>query len=270
MNVSLKKIDLPERGSYEYAEAGQGEMTAVMLHGYLDSWYSFHGMMLELSASLKVFSLSQRGHGESPKPEEGYRIEHYAEDAIAFMDKLGLKKVILVGHSMGTFIAQEVTLRRPDLVDKLVLIAAGLTGDSHSLRAFHREAEKLKDPITREFAYDFQASTCVNPLGEGMELSQIVDETMKVPAHVYDKALAGLITYRSETCKPEKLNIRCPTLSIWGDRDDIFLRETQDDLISAIPDSKLMILNGVGHGVQWEYPDLCSQALLNFCGFNDT
>jgi len=268
MTLTLSSVALPGRGTYEYAERGQGEVTILMLHGYLDSWYSFYGMMLALPQNVRTLALSQRGHGKSPKPEDGYTIGDYAEDAIAFIEAMRLGPVILTGHSMGTFIAQEVALRRPDLVQRLILIATGLTGDSAALREFHADTLSFADPIPRSFAHDFQAGTCANPLGKGMDLERIVDETMEVPARVYDKALAGLIAYRPADISPEALTLNCPTLVIWGDRDEIFLRQTQDDLMAALQDAKFLEFPGIGHAVQWERPEECTEALAKFCALS--
>ena len=98
----VKSLELPGRTKLEYVEQGDPSgVPVVLLHGYSDSWRSFEPVLPHLPKSLRVFSLSQRGHGNSGRPEQGYRTEDFANDVRAFMDTLGLERAIVVGHSMG-------------------------------------------------------------------------------------------------------------------------------------------------------------------------
>ena len=240
----------------------------LLLHGYADSWYSYHGMLGALPDDWRAYAPSQRGHGGSSKPAAGYSIEQYARDAVAFMDATGLKTVPVVGHSMGTFIAQEMALKFRDRVSHQVLIAGATTSDNAMLREFHRQTTLLADPVPREFAHEFQAGTCANPLGSGMTLERIVDESMKLPAHVWDSTLAGLIGYRppAEISTPDLSAIECPTLILWGDQDEIFLGDEQAKLRALITGAVLKIYPDVGHALHWEKPVESTRDIVEFVG----
>ena len=58
----------------EYAQSGDGDEKLLLLHGYADSWYSFHGVMQALPADFSAVSISQRGHGKTDAPLNGYSI----------------------------------------------------------------------------------------------------------------------------------------------------------------------------------------------------
>ena len=85
-----------------YAEQGdlRGEAT-VFLHGYSDSWFSFSRVLPLLSAEYHAFALTQRGHGDSDKPQCCYTPEDFAADVDAFMEALGIEEATLVGASTG-------------------------------------------------------------------------------------------------------------------------------------------------------------------------
>jgi len=80
----------------------------IFLHGYTDTSYSWSSTAPLLADQCHVFMLDQRGFGDSDRPEGGYTISQFAEDVIAFMDALKIRKAVLVGHSIGTFIAHQV------------------------------------------------------------------------------------------------------------------------------------------------------------------
>src|SRR3712207_7847673 len=109
-----------------YAERGNREGEAIIfLHGYSDSWYSFSRVLPLLSPEYHAFALTQRGHGDSGKPECCYTLDDFAADVDAFMDVVALEKATLVGSSGGAFIAQRVALGYAHRVSRLVLNASG-------------------------------------------------------------------------------------------------------------------------------------------------
>src|ERR687894_1374210 len=85
-----------------YAARGNREGEAIIfLHGYSDSWYSYSRVLPLLSPEYHAFALTQRGQGDSDKPECCYTVDDFAADIDAFMDALGLDKANLFGHSTG-------------------------------------------------------------------------------------------------------------------------------------------------------------------------
>ena len=87
-----------------YAEQGDRAGEAIIfLHGYSDSWFSFSRVLPLLSPEYHAFALTQRGHGDSDKPECCYTPADFAADVDAFMDAVGLEEATEVGASTGAF-----------------------------------------------------------------------------------------------------------------------------------------------------------------------
>src|ERR687897_3813502 len=106
-----------------YAEQGDPTGEAIVfLHEYSDSWYSFSRVLPLLSSEYHAFALTQRGHGDSDKPECCYTLDDFAADVDAFMEAVSIQDATLVGMSGGSFMAQRVALDYPHRVSRLVLI----------------------------------------------------------------------------------------------------------------------------------------------------
>src|SRR3712207_3832808 len=134
-----------------YAQRGDPTGEAIIfLHGYSDSWFSFSGVLPLLSPEYHALALTQRGHGDSDKPQCCYTVDDFASDVDAFMDALSIEKATLVGGSGGGFIAQRVVLDYPHRVCRLVLIGAGATLDKNeAVMGIGEEMLALEDPIDR-------------------------------------------------------------------------------------------------------------------------
>jgi pimeloyl-ACP methyl ester carboxylesterase/tetratricopeptide (TPR) repeat protein len=231
----------------------------VMLHGYTDSSFSFSRVLPLLSDSLRVFVLDQRGHGDSDRPARGYHASAFVADVVAFMEAKNLKGVTLVGHSMGSLIAQRVALSAPGRVARLVLIGSATTARTAAVVEFMQEVRRLKDPIPEKFVRDFQLSTAHQPLPAEF-LDGVIAESLKVPARVWVATLEGLLA----ADKPDLSRIAVPTLIIWGDRDQFFPRAEQDSLAALLRGAVLKVYRETGHDPHWERPEQFARDLERF------
>ncbi len=255
------RIPLGTGVTLHYAEGGEKAGTPVVfLHGYVDSWRSFVRVIEALLPVRRAVALDLRGHGDSDKPECCYTMEDFTRDLLLFMDALGLDRANLVGHSMGSFIAQSFAARFPGRVERLILISSAPSGAGNAvLREIKPLIDGLGDPIDRNFAVEFQAPS--NPVsGDFMEM--IVSETMKVPAHVWRSAFSELLRVDHT---PILRDISAPTLIVWGNQDRTFTRPDQEALLSQIAGSRLKEFDA-GHAVHWERPTEVAAALEIFLG----
>lgn len=251
----------------EYVRRPGGDQPVILIHGYADSWYSFKGIMDFLPQDFVVFAPSLSGHGRSSKPKRVYSIEGYAADVLDFMRLLGVERSAIVGHSMGTFVAQSIALSDPGSVSSLVLIGSAVTADNPVLRSVYNETLKFKDPVPSDFVWGFQGGTCVGPVDPSLSMEGIVSESSLLPAHVWSSALKGLIDYRAADFDGRALrSLRTPTLVLGGRMDEIFDEATQKKLADVLPNSEIWLDAECGHSPNWEKPKQTATRIADFLG----
>lgn len=263
MEPTAKYIELPNQVKLAYVEQGDPSgLAVVLLHGVTDSWRSFEPVLPYLPLSIRVFALSQRGHGDSDRPQAGYHARDFAADVAAFMDTLKLESAVIVGHSMGSYVAQRFVLDYPERALGLVLIGSFVNcRDNPGIVEFWNTAiSELTDPIDPDFVREFQESTLGRPVPQAF-LKMVIEESLKVPARVWRAAFEGLV---KDDFSGEQGKIRIPTLILWGDHDAYFPRTDQDTLAATIADSQLVIYPGVGHALHWEEPERFAADLVGF------
>jgi non-heme chloroperoxidase len=233
-----------------YAE--QGDPTGhplILLHGYSDSWFSYSGVISSLARNYHVYALDQRGHRDSDRPATGYTMAALAADVIAFMDVNGSERATVVGHSMGSFVAQQVVAAAPERVARLVLISS--TTSPHNIVGISdlaRAVDSLVDPVTPAFAREFQVSTIYHPVLDEF-LDEAVAASVKLPARVCRELMAGMLATDPVAGLGQS---GIPTLILSGDRDSGFPRSEQEALLAAILGAEPKVYPETGHALHWE------------------
>lgn len=261
-NAQEKVIELPNKVKLEYVETGKSTgVPVIFLHGITDSWQSFKLVLPHLPKSIHAFAVTLRGHGDSDKPPAGYLPDDFANDIAAFMEIQKISEAYIVGHSMGSTIAQRFLLSYPAKVKGVVLIGAfaGYPGNA-SISEFYQAVIKLEDPIDQSFANDFQLSTTATPVPESY-FNTMVGESLKVPAFVWRAALEGLIAVNYTE---QLVAARKRVAIFWGAADSFCPRTDQDKLLAAISGSSLIVYEGTGHALHWEEPRRFANDLVTF------
>ncbi|GEO13961.1 alpha/beta fold hydrolase [Microvirga aerophila] len=152
-----------------------------MLRGYADSWFSYSRILPLLPTRLWAIVPDQRGHGGSARLLDGYAPDDFAEDALQLLDTLGIERAVVVGHSMGGFIARRIAVKAPE---RLVLIGSAKTAYNEATWQLLKEVETLAYPVEAGFVRVFQSSTIHRPLPADF-IEQIVAESLQVLARVW-------------------------------------------------------------------------------------
>lgn len=253
-DVKVATTQLATGVSLRYAERGDAAGEAVVfLHGYTDSWFSFSRVLPLLSPRYHALALTQRGHGDSDKPQCCYTLDDFAADVDAFMDAVGIEEATLVGMSGGSFIAQRVALDHPRRVCRLVLISSAVTlQDNEAIMGLGKEMLALEDPISPAFVRQWQEVNVHHPV-PGEFFATVVSESLKLPARVWRDYWKGVVLAPDHAGRLGEIKV--PTLILWGDRDVVFSREDQERLAARIPDATSKVYPETGHSVHWERPE---------------
>jgi pimeloyl-ACP methyl ester carboxylesterase len=184
---------------------------------------------------------------------------------------LGIEKAVIMGHSMGGYIAQAMALDFPEKVSKLILCSTNFGGPRHvpvSAEAFALLTDTTIDPLTR-FTNGLKVSTApgwvdANPdfLKEWVEWR--VANPMDVAAYQAQLAI-GLALISEEAAFENKLpNISVPTLILFGAHDRVVPPENAELLAKQVRGSRIAIIPDAGHFFPIEVPEAASQIVIDF------
>jgi len=262
-NSELKSVDV-DGNKIVYRDLGStsDKTPLILLHhitAVIDEWDPY--VVDELATSRRVIAFDSRGVGAS----EGVvpdTIEAMADVAASFIDKLGLKKVDLVGYSLGGFVAQVLIARRPELVRKVVLAATGPAGGENIANiqnvikdAFaFAEREKIHPKqylfFTPSKASQDAGRDFMRRLAEPFKSADQQNRQDAVPNQVVAFVKWG-------QAKDEYTNkLKLPTLVVNGDSDTMIPLKNSFDLKTRINGSHLSIYPNGNHGGIFENKEI--------------
>lgn len=224
-----------------YAEYGSGK-PLLLLHGALTDASEFGANTPALAETFQVVTPERRGHGHTADIDGPISYDIMARDTVALIEKLSLGPAHLVGHSDGANVALLVTLARPDLVDRLVLISGNFHHDGVL------EALDVEELAGNEFFLDAYGQ--VSPDGR--------DHFPVVVAKI-----APLIASEPTLTAADLAGVSRRTLVMAGD-DDAVAAEHTLALFRGIPDAELVVVPGTSHALIMEKPALCNQIMIDF------
>lgn len=111
--------------TFHYVQWGAHGPPLIFVHGITANAYCFQAFADALSSDYRVYTYDLRGRGDSDKPEVGYSIPIHADDLAEIIDALELDRPVVLGHSLGAFIALQFAVKYPEKLSKLVLIDGG-------------------------------------------------------------------------------------------------------------------------------------------------
>jgi pimeloyl-ACP methyl ester carboxylesterase len=238
----------------------------VLVMGYRLSSNAWPATFIQqLARTFTVITLDNRGTGLSDKPVTGYAIANMARDVHGLLDELDIAQIHMLGYSMGGAIAQEFVRQFPERILSLILCAT-MAGGPHATYAKPSVVRVMRDldGLSPEQAARRIWKVTYSP-GYLQQRRQIAEEQMRreiatpTPLHAADLQFQAFAEFDGSKSLAE---IRCPTLILTGDRDDLISPQNSRMMAGRIPGAKLIVLPGRGHRVLWEATDDC----LSFIG----
>jgi pimeloyl-ACP methyl ester carboxylesterase len=214
-----------------------------------------------LPPEIRAIAVTQRGHGDAERPAEGYAPSDLAGDAVALLDTLEIERAVVVGHSMGAWVAERVAIDHPDRVGGIVLAGAIGPVDANPVAAeIMSDVAAFSDPVDPDWVRGFQVSTTERPLAPE-QLDVFVAESLKLPARVWQATATG---FPRGDLYGELAAIEAPSVVIWGDRDSVGPREEQLRIVAAVGGARLTVYEGIGHALHWEQPERFAADVAGF------
>src|SRR5208283_4342007 len=252
-----------------YETYGDGEPLLLIMGfgmsgaGWIPSLPFFNGF--------KCIYFDNRGTGLSDKPEGIYTVEGMADDASNLIRALGIEKAKVFGVSMGGMIAQELTLRHPDQVAKVVL-GCTMAGGPTAKMAAPEVAMKLVEGTKLMATNPEQGLDTIMPLlypeefaKAHPEIKQLMLAGMRMmpptPSDAVDRTIAGIMTFNAS----DRLDqIKCPVLIVHGDQDLLIPPENAHLIKNRIPQAEVFMIPNAGHAFQAADPIGIHQRIAQF------
>jgi pimeloyl-ACP methyl ester carboxylesterase len=233
--------------------------TVVLIHGFTDSSRSFAPLEPYL-ADMRLIMPDLRGHGDSHRPEDAYRIVDFAEDIACLMEALVLRDALVVGHSLGAMVALDLAASRPNLVGALITISCSLKPEIGENDPICIGVASLQDPIDPANAFFDTWHACNGPV-DAKFLAELAQEAAAIPARLWRRVLQEI---RASDLTEKASLVRQASLIIHGSADPLFSIRQADALRRRLGRSVMIELPGCGHNPHWEQPQQVSRTLRKF------
>ncbi len=258
-----------------------GDKIVLCIHGITANCRSWDLMAQSLSPEYSVIAIDLRGRGLSDKPDKGYSPGHHIQDIICLMDDLKIKKVILMGHSLGAFISLLFAVRHPERLEKLILVDGG--GDLTQVQ-MDRVFNGIKPALDRlgqifesneSYLHQMKSAPYIHPWLPNIETYYRYEiepveggvRTNINPAHIQEESL----NVRKIDCNALYSDVHCPVLILRAtegliNQDDLLLPEgVLKKMLGQIPDARRFDVKGTNHyGIIFQPHDGRDQAIYNF------
>ena len=197
----------------------------------------------KLERSFAVYALDLPGFGVSEKPRQALSISELAERLRLWLGAVGLGRVCLLGHSLGSEVVVDLAARHPELAEKVIIV--GPTVDP-ALRSYRRQIPRWPIALARE------------PLG----LLPILmgDYLAAGPKRVFG-TLSTMFHDRVELKLPD---VTAPTLVVRGSGDVLVPQSWVERMTALLPNGRLVVVDGAAHALNYGAPDVLANVVQPF------
>jgi pimeloyl-ACP methyl ester carboxylesterase len=266
---------------FHLAEAGEGDKVVLCLHGWPQHWYEWRFLLPKLAAAgYRAIALDLRGFGWSDAPRDGYEKENLASDVLAVLEAEGLDQVRLVGHDWGGWIGYLLCLRAPERFSQY--LALNILTPWTEVRMIVPEIWRFTYQwviATPGVGYRLHTSGTLVPkvlLGAAVRRENFDAATLRIftdnlaePA----RAHACVQMYRTFLLREQpgiisgryaRERSTVPTLQLHGTDDAALRPQMLAGWQRHVDEMKLELVEGVGHFIADEAPDLVADRAVSF------
>lgn len=258
----MEKFTIANHTAFRYIDTEKGEKAILLIHGYLESIEAWDTLIPKLKKEYRIITFDVPGHGISEVKGEVHTMSYIAETAAALLDKIGVAKVTVIGHSMGGYIAQALKKLRPDLVEKMVLLHSTPDADTPEKRA-NREREMEIIRTGRK-----ELLSTINP-GKGFakanrqKFDEFIKELEQQVMLTEDEGILALLSGMMEREDGNTL-IDKNSMMVFGRCDEYMPVEYCESIAAKHPEATVLWLENSGHNGHLEEQSKFIEALTNF------
>ena len=260
-----------------YRSAGKGPVL-LLVHGLAGSAMTWRHVMAPLAQRYTVIAPDLLGQGQSDKPRGDYSLGAHADMLRDLLDALGYERATFVGQSLGGGVAMQLAYQFPERCERLVLVDSGGLGREMSviLRLLSLPGAeylfplvctpRLRDAGSRVATWLGRAGARSTPAREEIwrSYASLADAASR---HAFFRSLHDVIDWGGQAVSAlGRLHhaAQIPTLIVWGAQDPFIPVSHARTAHEAIPGSRLVIFEGVGHYPHCEAPERFVETIVDF------
>lgn len=251
---------------YEIHGAGDDLLLIQGLGSAVATW---RDLLPRLSSAFRCIVFDNRGVGRSSMPPGPYTTRDMAEDAIAVLDAVGVRRAHVYGVSMGGAIAQEIALVHPHRVKRLALCCTWAEPDQYTRRVFDvfTEVRACADELTFK---RMQSLLCYSHGYFQSSYAALQARECESQGRASEEVMRGFTAQATACATHSTLDrlhaIATSTLVMVGDADVFTPLTYAQDIAQRIPNASLKIFPGCGHNLSWEAGEEFVHTCLRFFG----
>lgn len=243
-------------------DEGEGD-AVVCIHGLGGSANSF-GPLLPALARHRVLRIDLPGSGRSQRAEGELSIGRYVGAVLALCSRAGVTRAHVLGHSMGTIVAQHLAVQAPKLVRSLALFGPLITPPEPARTAIRGRAAKVREGVAGMqevvLALMQAALSAETRQRHPLAVAFVRESLMRQEPEAYARSCEALAA-----AQPAAVDrIACPTLLVTGDEDGVAPPQNVRLMAEKITGARVLVLPRCGHWTPVEKPEECQRALSEF------
>ena len=247
-----------------YETWGRGQ-PLLLLSGLATDLRIWACQRLVFGRRFRCIAVDNRGAGRSEKPVGPYTLQQMAGDAVAVLDAEGIDRAHVLGHSMGSSIAQVLAVEHSDRLRSLTLAGAACRHEPWRIELL----EAWRETALTFGVHGWARRAFPHLLGLrtartfGLFINLLWPIILQQPAHAFDGQIQALLG--APDCDRDRLSgVTVPTLVVAGARDTLTTPADGAEVASLIPGARLVTLRGAGHGLMLEAAPDFNRTVLDF------
>jgi pimeloyl-ACP methyl ester carboxylesterase len=256
---------------FQYLDYGEGPVL-LLVHGLGGAWQNWLENLPALGREFRVIAVDLPGFGGSDPLPPPAAMETHAEVLAVLLDRLGIDRVIIVGHSMGGLVTVLFAKAHAERCHGMVMVCAGgielgwwrLQAIVQGFTLFN--AVMSRPGVVRALALRPRLRNLLmsGALGDPSAVSPALASQVLPPMAAAPGFLGALSAGSKAVAQARAEDIGLPTLMIWGEQDPILPVKRAQELAEAMPNASFVAFPGVGHCPMMEVPRAFDEALLTF------
>jgi esterase len=236
----------------------------MLIHGLFGSLDNLSALRKQFAGTYQVLSIDLPDHGKSAFTQS-FSFEHYAELISELLNSLKIKRISLVGHSLGGKVAMQLAVTQADLISNLVVL------DIAPVKYTPRHSnvfDGLNNVVLADITSRKEADTALSEYVEDNSTRQFLLKSLYNENDIwqwrFNLALLEKDYAKLSAAITSAQPFEGPVLFIKGELSDYLLAEHRPAVMQLFPNSQSKMISGTGHWLHAEKPDLCAKLILAF------